>query len=291
MTEHSGHSVLVIGATGNQGGAVVNRLIEAGDWQVRAVSRDPASEKSRALTDLGVTVVQADMEDPASLESAMGGIDNLFFVPVVGAESPHSEISMGITVADAAARAGVSHVVFSGVAGGNREIGVPNFRSKGSIEEHIRSTGLHHTVIRPVSFMENFNRNRDAILGGTLSGVLDPTRPQQYISVRDIAAFAVAALEDPQKFNGQAIDLAADEFTMPGLAAFFSHALGRAVEYNHIPPGEPRERLPKPMLLMNDFFEREGYGVDIDGLKSRWGIHLTTMDEWIRSEPGWPLAG
>ena len=77
---------------------------------------------------------------------------------------------------------------------------------------------------------------------------------------------------------------------MPNLAAFFSRALGRTVEYNHIPQGEPRARLPKPMLVMNDFFEREGYGVDIGGLKERWGIPLTTMDAWIGTEPGWPLA-
>ena len=44
------------------------------------------------------------------------------------------------------------------------------------------------------------------------------------------------------------------------------------------------------MLVMNDFFEREGYGVDIDALQAQWGIPLTTMEEWIRTEPGWPLA-
>jgi uncharacterized protein YbjT (DUF2867 family) len=290
MTQIDGRTVVVIGATGNQGGVVVNRLVEAGGWQIRAASRDATSEKARALTDSGVEVRQADMDDPASLDALMAGADRLFFVPIVGGEGPPSEIARGIAVVDAAVRAGVAHVVFSGVSGGNREIGVPNFRSKGTIEEHLKSTGLHHTVLRPVSFMENFKRNRDAILGGQLSGVLNPEKAQQYVSVRDIAAFAVAALEDPKRFDGEAFDLAGDELRMPDLAALFTRMLGRTVEYNHIPSGEPRSRLPQPMLVMNDFFEREGYGVDVDALKARWGIPLTTMEEWIRTEPGWPLA-
>jgi len=290
MTQREGRTVVVIGATGTQGGAVINRLIEADGWQIRAVSRDGTGEKARVLTNRGVEVRQADMDDSASLDAVMDGADRLFFVPIVGGEGPPSEIARGVAVADAAARAGVAHVVFSGVSGGNREIGVPNFQSKGTIEEHLKSTGLHHTVLRPVSFMENFNRNRDSILGGQISGVLNPEKAQQYISVRDIAAFTVAALEDPGRFDGEAFDLAGDELRMPDLAALFARMLGRTVEYNHIPSGEPRSTMPQPMLVMNDFFEREGYGVDIDVLKARWGIPLTTMEEWIRTEPGWPLA-
>ena len=290
MTEDRRGAVLVLGATGNQGGAVVDALLNGSDWAVRAATRDPSSDRARSLADRGVEVVVADMDDPASLDAALAGVEHLFFVPIVGGEGPPSEIARGKAVVDAAARARVRHVVFSGVAGGNRDIGVPNFQSKGAIEDHLRSSGLHHTVLRPVSFMENFNRNRDAILGGRLSGVLDPAKTQQYISIRDIAAFAVAAFNDPDRFEGQAIDLAGDQLTMPDVAALFSRVFGRDTAYGHIPPGEARSRLPQPMLTMNEFFEREGYGVDIPALKARWGIPLTGLEDWIRTEPGWQPA-
>ncbi len=288
MTEREPRTALVLGATGNQGSAVTNALLNANSgWSVRAGTRDPSSDRARALAERSVEVVRVDMDDAASLVQAMVGAEYLFFVPIVAGEGPPSEIARGSAVVDAAAEAGVRHIVFSGVAGGNRQIGVPNFESKGAIERHIRSTGLHYTVIRPVSFMENFNRNRDAILSGRLSGVLDPTKVQQYVSVRDIAAFAIAALEDPARFDEHSIDLAGDQLTMPELASTFARVLGRDVSYSHIPPGDARSSIPPPMLVMNEFFEREGYGVDIPALRTRWGIPLTSMEDWIRSEPDW----
>ena len=84
MKQIEGRTVVVIGATGNQGGAVIDRLIETDGWQIRAVSRDATGEKARVLTDRRVEVRQADMDDPASLDAVMDGADRLFFVPIVG---------------------------------------------------------------------------------------------------------------------------------------------------------------------------------------------------------------
>ena len=286
MSQAAQRTVLVVGSTGNQGGAVVNRLLEDGGWRVRGLSRDPQSEPARALAQRGVEMVRGDMNDVASLSAAMEGVSGLFFVPVVG-KGVEGEIAGGRAVTEAAKRARVPHVVFSGVSGGNRKIGVPNFESKGAIEEQIRAAGLTHTVIRPVSFMENLNRSRGAIGEGRLSSVLNPTRAQQFVSVRDIARFAVEALNRPQDFAGQAIDLAGDEMTMPQVAELLSRTLKRSVTYSHIPPGEERANIAPPMLVMNEFYEREGYGVDIAALRARWGIPLLTLAEWLGVEPGW----
>ena len=286
MSQAAQRTVLVIGSTGNQGGAVVSRLLEDGGWRIRGLSRDPQSERSQALAKRGVEIVQGDMNDVETLTAAMEGAFGLFFVPVVG-KGVEGEIAGGSAVTEAAKRARVPHVIFSGVSGGNRKIGVPNFESKGTIEEQLRTAGLTHTVIRPVSFMENLNRTRDAIVGGRLTGVLNPARAQQFVSVRDIARFAVEAFKRPQDFAGQAIDLAGDDMTMHQVAEVLSRALKRPVTYNHIPAGEGRANMPPPMLVMNDFYEREGYGVDIAALRTRWGIPLLTLEQWLRVEPGW----
>lgn len=286
MTQTNGRTVLVIGSTGQQGGKVVNALLEAGGWNVRGLTRDATSEKAQALVSRGVELAQGDMDDVASLEAAMQGAYGVYSVQSVGGRGVDVEIQEGKNVADAAKKAGVSHLVFSGVSGGNRKIGVPNFESKGAIEEHIRSIDIPHTILRPVSFMDNFNRNRDAIQSGKLSGILSPDKPQWFTAVRNIADFAVAALSRPDDFLGQAIDLAGDSMTLPQAAEVFTRVLGRSVEYNHILP-QQRDRIAPPMKVMNEFYEGEGYGVDVAALRGRWGIPILNLEDWVRQEPGW----
>ena len=286
MTQATERTILVIGATGQQGGKLVNALLDAGGWRVRGFTRDANSEKAQALATRGVEIAKGDMDDVASLEAAMQGVHGVYSVQSVGGRGVEVEVQEGVNVADAVKSVGVAHLVFSGVSGGNRKINVPNFESKGAIEEHIRSIGVPHTILRPVSFMDNFHRNREAIESGQLGGILAPERPQWFVAVRNIADFAVAAFTRPDDFLGQAIDLAGDSMTMPQVAELFTRVLGRPVVYKHVPP-EERDRIAPPMKVMNAFYEREGYGVDASALRARWGIPLLNLEEWIRRESGW----
>src|SRR5215212_7120293 len=120
-----GKDILVTGATGAQGGAVVRHLIYRG-WTVRALSRSLEKPEARALAEIGVHVVQGDMEDRASLDAAMEGAYGVFSVQnfwdgfpqqVLGAEG---EVRQGKNVADAAKAAGVEHFVQTTAAGSSR---------------------------------------------------------------------------------------------------------------------------------------------------------------------------
>jgi uncharacterized protein YbjT (DUF2867 family) len=285
--QRANRTILVFGATGLQGGKTMDALLKAGGgWKVRALSRDPNSEKAQPLKAKGVELVKGDFDDPASLEAAMRGVYGVFLIPLAPTPSPQAETEAGKRAIDAAKRAGVQHLVFSGVSGGNRSISVPNFESKGATERHLQASGVPYTILRPVSFMDNFNRNRDAIKAGKLNGILAPDRQQWFVAVKDIADFAVAAFNKPRDFQGQAIDLAGDSMTMPQAAAVFTRVLGQKVEYGHIPPDQ-RDRLPEAMKVMNAFYEREGYRVDVQALRAKWGIPLLTLEQWIKQEPGW----
>src|SRR5829696_2881793 len=146
--------ILVTGATGQQGGAAARHLLANG-WRVRGLTRNPASDKAQALVALGAEVVEGDLYDRTSVDTALQGAYGVFSVqnfwlPDVGAEG---EVRQGQLLADAAHAAGIKHFVYTSVGGAERATGIPHFDSKWAIEQHIAALGLPATVLRPVFFM------------------------------------------------------------------------------------------------------------------------------------------
>lgn len=147
--------VLVTGATGQQGGATARHMLAAG-WRVRALVRDLQSPAAQALAVAGAELVAGDMTEPASLDAATKGVYGVFSVQPAAA-SPHfnrHEVPMGRAVADAAAAAGVEHLVYASVGGADRQPESDGVNTKWEIEQHIRALGLPATVLRPVMFMD-----------------------------------------------------------------------------------------------------------------------------------------
>src|SRR5713101_6840816 len=147
--------VLVTGATGRQGGAVIRHMLPKG-WKLRALTRDPGSHAARALTQKGVEVVQGDLEDAASIARAAAGVYSIYSVQDFWAVGAKREVQQGKNLADAAKRAGVKHFVYSSVGGAERNSGIDHWESKWEVEKHIRGLGLPATVIRPAAFMETY---------------------------------------------------------------------------------------------------------------------------------------
>src|SRR6201988_5202024 len=128
-------TVVVTGATGQQGGAVVKNLLERGP-EVRPVTRTTDSEKARVLANAGVTLVRASLEDTAALTKALEGATSLFAMTTPFEGGAKAERRQGISAADAAKAAGV-HLVFTSVGSADRHTGVPHFDSKYEVEKHI----------------------------------------------------------------------------------------------------------------------------------------------------------
>ncbi|KAA3657355.1 MAG: NAD-dependent epimerase/dehydratase family protein [Chloroflexi bacterium] len=146
--------VLILGATGNVGGAAAREMLQR-NWQVRAVTRNPQSEKAQALARLGAELVQADMDDRASLDAAFDGMTRVFSVQSWGISGVDGEIRQGRKVAEAAKAAGVLHLVFGSAGVGESGTGVPHFESKVVLESYMREElGLPTTAVRPGPFME-----------------------------------------------------------------------------------------------------------------------------------------
>lgn len=203
------NTVVVTGATGKQGGAVVRHLVAAG-WDVRALTRDPAAQVP------GASVVVGDQDDPDSLVRAFSGAHGVFSVQ----PAPHDprspqgystakETRWGRNVADAALAAGVSHVVYASLVAAQSRTGVASFDSKWEVEQHIADIGLPTTVLRPTTFMDGLYTP-----GMTrLTHLLHPSVRYHLIAVDDIGAVAALVFADPGRFVGSSLTLAGDVLT------------------------------------------------------------------------------
>ena len=277
--------ILVLGATGKQGGAVVKHLLASG-WKVRALTRKPNTEKVNALKQQSVDVVVGDMEDPPSLEKAMEDVYGAFSVQNFWECGYEAEIRQGKNVADAAKSSNVKHIVYTSVGGAERKTGLPHFESKWMIEEYIRSLGLPHTIIRPVSFMDNYFMMKEVIMNGVLPSPGKPDKPQQLVAVDDIGAAVARAFANPEKFVGEAIEFASDELTPVQIAEVFSSVLGRQIEHVQTPLEEMRKFRGEEIAKMIEWMDRDGYKANIPRLRENYGFQLTSLGEWLR-KTGW----
>jgi uncharacterized protein YbjT (DUF2867 family) len=224
----------VVGATGQQGGAVARALLDA-DARVRALVRDPA--RARDLADRGAELVRADLQDPDSLRTAFRGVQRVFAMTTpFGEGGPEAEVAQGISLVDAAADAGVEHLVFNSVGGAERSTGIPHFESKRRVEEHIESLGLPATFVRPVFFMENLRWMASADAGEVVVRMALPAGVAlQMIAVADIGAVTAAVLLDPSRVPGGSIEIGGDERTGEQIAAAFGERAGRPGRYEPLP--------------------------------------------------------
>ncbi len=281
-------TVLVTGATGRQGGAVIRRMLPGG-WKLRALTRDSTSYAAQDLVRQGVEVVQGDLEDSSSLARAAQGVYGIYSVQDYWSVGAAREVQQGKNLADAAKKVGVEHFVYSSVGGAERNSGIDHWESKWEIEKYIRKLGLPATILRPVAFMENYyiDQVEIGILKGKLMDPIRADKPYQTIANDDIGAFVALAFERPRDFIGLELEIAGSELTNPEAAQTFSRVLGRPVKFRRLPMPMVRLFLGKEFYQMFRWFNEAGFKADVAGLRRRYPeVHLQTLEEWLRSE-GW----
>jgi uncharacterized protein YbjT (DUF2867 family) len=276
-----GKSVLVAGATGRLG-VVVDVLVAHGH-SVRAISRDPASPAAERLRRLGADIVRGDFENRASVEAAAAGADAVFATGTAHRSGPEGELRHGRNLAEAAAAAGVSHLLFVSGDGAEPDSPVPLFRVKAQVEERIRSLGIPHTVLAPVYFMENlFNPwNLPMLRQGRVPSPVAIDRPLQQVAVADLVSIAVLAIERPSEFIDRRIKVASDELTGEEAARAVSQVTGRGWDAARIQD----EELPPSVRALFAWLEHVGHGADIGKLRHRYpevGWHRYV--DWVKSQ-------
>lgn len=280
--------VLVVGATGNQGGAVVDHLLAADrDFEVHGLTRDASSEAAQALADRGVTMVEGDLEEPDTLRDPVREADAVFAVTNFWTQGYDDQVRQGENIATVASEEGVDQFVFSGVGSHERETGVPHFDSADEIDRHVRELDLPWTTLKPVFFFENLEAfAEDVVEDGRLALPLEEDVGLQMVSTDDVGHAAAVALANPEEFVGEAIDLAGDEKTLEETAATLSTVTGRDVEAVHVPIEDAYEAFGEEFTVMCEWFNEVGYSADVAALEERFGFRFTTLEPYLR-EHGW----
>ncbi|HEX5548576.1 MAG TPA: SDR family oxidoreductase [Ktedonobacterales bacterium] len=232
--------ILVVGASGRLGGLVARQLLLEGK-QVRAMSRTPSSLSE--LTAMGADTVVGDLRDPQSLAVACQGIDAIFSATHAfngsGSNSPRAVDDIGNrNLIDAARTAHVRHVVFTSILGARPDHPVNMYRYKYAIEQYLRASDLSYTILRPAPFMETWIEilGRSIITQGKAMVFGKGDNPINFVSVRDVARFAVMALGGNSNAHNRIIEVGGPENTTQlQFVRLIEEASGRKSRVQHIP--------------------------------------------------------
>lgn len=226
--------ILVTGATGNVGSALVAELAAKGG-SVRAFVRDGRRAAERLGNDVELSV--GDFEDPASVARAFEGVEAVF----LSSSDQPSKVEHEITVVDAAAAAGVSRIVKTSTVGAEVGSPLPPFDWHGRIEDHLRASGIPSVMLHSYFYMTNLVASAEPVrqmgklfapLGGAKIAMIDP---------RDTAAVAAVALTT-STYDGKTLELSGPEaITYEQVAEELSAATGRTVEFVDIPDEAARQ--------------------------------------------------
>ena len=259
-------TVFVAGATGAQGGATVNALLERGH-KVIAMTRNPNSDAAQALGARRVDVRQGDYTDATAIAQAASGADSAFAVSTSFEVGPDAEIDQGKSLVDALHNAGIGHIVFSSVGGADKNTGIAHFDGKYEIEKHLATLSTRSTVMAPVFFMENLLSpwGQPKLGQGIYTAGMPGDRVLQQIAVKNIGDFAAALIERGEAVNGQRYDIAGSELSGNEVVAQISKSSGHTITYQGFAPNDLREQ-SEDVADMFTWFNEVGYSADIGAL-------------------------
>jgi uncharacterized protein YbjT (DUF2867 family) len=249
--------IAVVGATGAQGGGLVKAILADKDksFRVRAVVRDPNSDKAKALAAQGAEVVAGDVDDVESLKRAFAGAHGVFGVTFYWAHgSPERENQQASNIAHAAKAAGVSHVVWSTLEDTRKFVPlsddrmptlmgkykVPHFDAKAEMDHVFTDLGVPTTFLYASFYWDNLinfgmgpAKGPDGVLGITMA-IGDAKMAG--VAAEDIGAVALGLFKQGKAAIGQRVGVAGEHLTGNEMAAALSKAIGQPVRFNSVSP-------------------------------------------------------
>ncbi len=232
--------ILVVGATGAQGGSVARHLLDRGEFGVRALTRKPDSGAAQALRQAGAEIVRGDLDDPGSLREALSGCHGAFGVTSFW-EHFDREYAQGKKLVEAVANANLAHFVFSTLPSVKlvaEHLNVPHFEMKADLETYARRLAIPATFVHVAFYFDNFlgffppKKQED---GAFAFGFPQGDTLLAGVAVDDVGGVVARVFEQRDRFLGKTVGIVGDDLTGSGYAEVMSRVLDRTVKYNHIP--------------------------------------------------------
>jgi uncharacterized protein YbjT (DUF2867 family) len=237
----SKRTILVVGATGAQGGSVAHHLLQSNGFTVRALTRHADSEKAKALAAAGAQLVTGDLDDKESLHRALEGCDGVFGVTNFW-EHFEKEYNQGINLVDAVAASGVKQFVFSTLPYisqlTNGQLPVTHFDTKGRLQEYARSKKSDTTFVHLAFYYENFfsfiplTKESDGVYSFAFPM---EDAPMAAVSVGDVGGILLPVFQNPEAYAGATIEAVGEFATCSTYADIMSKVSGKKIVYRHVP--------------------------------------------------------
>lgn len=300
--------IAVVGATGSQGGGLVRSILDErdGEFAVRAITRNPQSDKARALAAAGAEVVQADVDDPAALRRAFQGAYGAYCVTSFWDHlSADRELEQARTLAQAVRDAQVQHVVWSTLEDTRRWVPlsesriptlqgrykVPHFDAKGEADEFFRATGVPTTYLLTSFYWDNYVKfglgPKPGPDGKLVLSMPLGERRFPSIAAEDIGRCAHGVFRRAAEFANRRVGIAGAHMTGAQMAAGLARALGREVAYQAVPfdvfrgLGFPGADDLGNMFEVNHDFADEFCAARSPELARSLNPRLQSYDEWL----------
>ena len=302
--------IAVTGATGAQGGGLIQAILAhpQGGFSARAITRDPGAEKAKALAALGVEVVQADLDDEASLANAFAGAYGAYCVTNFWEHfSPAKENVQAANLAAAAKTAGVAHVIWSTLEDVRRWVPlsddhmptlmghykVPHFDGKGESNHFFTDAGVPTTFLYASFYWDNlinFGMGPKPDEDGRLA-ITFPIADAKLagIAAVDIGGCAYGIFAAGSELIGKSVGIAGGHLTGNDMASSLSKALGKEVHNNAVSPavyrtfGFPGAEDLGNMFQFNVEFADEYNAARDVGATRRLNPDLHTFDSWLEA--------
>lgn len=290
--------LIVTGATGKQGGALISALLAkpSQSFEIYAVTRNATSSSAQRLAAKpNVHIIQGNFSDPAAILAQVQQPWGLFSVTMP--MDPVKEEKEGKAMTDAAIKAGVKHIVFTGTDRGKETetdpTPVPHFASKFNIEKDIVANAkdgkFTYTFLRPAAFFDNMV---DGFLGKAFVAMWRLNGEEsklQMIATTDIGKVAAEAFlnAESDEYRNQAISLAGDDITPREAAKVFNEVTGKDIPASYGFVGSILKTLLHSHLgIMFNWFKSDGFTVKVPELRKRYPF-LKDYRSWLETESAW----
>ncbi|KAF2033162.1 NAD(P)-binding protein [Setomelanomma holmii] len=292
-------AILVTGATGKQGGSVVNALLKTNaDFEIVALTRNAKSASGKKLSQKSpkVKLVTGNLD---ALDDVFQKAKEATKLPIWGVfsvQNAQSEERQGKALIDASLKNGVKYFVYSsvdrhGARSDTDSTNIPHFISKHNIEQHLfakaMNTDMKYTVLRPVAFFENLTPDfLGKVFSTSWESTLRKDQKLQLIATSDIGFFAAEAFSDPEKFQNQSISIAGDEMTFSEYKQIFEQKTGQKLPTTFRFISAAINAMVKELGYMFRWFRDVGYGADIKSLKTL-NPRMKDFRTWLDTESAW----
>lgn len=302
--------LVVFGATGQQGGSVINFVLNdpelSKQYSLRAITRDISQTVAQDLQERGVEVVAADVDDAASLPAALAQAHTVFLVTstIYEEDLKAREFRQSKNVVDTAVSAGAQYIVFSTCTAAERLRGQPvtAFDSKADVEAYIRTLPVKSAFFAPGMFMQNFLASQaprplpgseDEETTYAIANFISPDSLFPCIeTVQDNGKYVGAILANPEKYAGTVFCASTGFYSYRQCAEIISRVTGKKTIYVQLSPKEWASRIPpgfvEPMKAMFGFVESHGYYGPQSKELVEWTVQqargrLTTFEEFVEN--------